>query len=198
MSQHISPPPPSPPPLTAASAARERRMRHTTRDFPRLSRYRHPQLTAPRDPRRRPGRRRSLRSRTGRHRSRRAQAPPPGRCVRRGDIHYYGQPGAAMHKIVLLASNQAVLDSERPWVWTCSTTMTVTYSPSASPTTAGSIPQPPNASTRLRRTRHVRAVPHRRRYSTPTPRTCRVRPRGRGREPRSGRRRGWWRGGARW
>ncbi|MET8429852.1 hypothetical protein [Nocardia sp. NPDC004860] len=35
--------------------------------------------------------------------------------MRRGDIHYYGQPGAALTKIVLLASNQAVLDSERPW-----------------------------------------------------------------------------------
>lgn len=35
--------------------------------------------------------------------------------MRRGDIHYYGQPGAALGKIVLLASNQAVLDSERPW-----------------------------------------------------------------------------------
>ncbi|MFE3003068.1 hypothetical protein ACFXG4_50025 [Nocardia sp. NPDC059246] len=36
--------------------------------------------------------------------------------MRRGDIHYYGQPGAALTKIVLLASNQAVLDSERPWL----------------------------------------------------------------------------------
>ena len=35
--------------------------------------------------------------------------------MRRGDIHEYGQPGAAVAKIVLLASNQAVLDSERPW-----------------------------------------------------------------------------------
>ncbi|NNH75107.1 hypothetical protein HLB23_35545 [Nocardia uniformis] len=35
--------------------------------------------------------------------------------MRRGDIHNYGQPGAALHKIVLLASNQAILDSERPW-----------------------------------------------------------------------------------
>lgn len=33
----------------------------------------------------------------------------------RGDIYNYGQPGAAMSKIVLLVSNQAVLDSERPW-----------------------------------------------------------------------------------
>ncbi|GAB2512979.1 hypothetical protein [Nocardia heshunensis] len=35
--------------------------------------------------------------------------------MRRGDVHYYGQPGAALTKIVLLASNQAVLDSERAW-----------------------------------------------------------------------------------
>lgn len=35
--------------------------------------------------------------------------------MRRGDIYYYGQPGAALQKIVLLASNQAVLDSERAW-----------------------------------------------------------------------------------
>ncbi|MBL1073960.1 hypothetical protein JK358_06095 [Nocardia sp. 2] len=33
----------------------------------------------------------------------------------RGDIHEYGQPGAARQRIVLLVANQAVLDSERPW-----------------------------------------------------------------------------------